>query len=88
MTPRAGTGAVPRGPVVQPQTCSPGGRNDAKDFIARQGVFEDLGLKCVGPIDGHDTEDSQDLRLGRRRPSGLGPSRAVPRPALDGRTAI
>ncbi|WP_275657261.1 transketolase C-terminal domain-containing protein, partial [Streptomyces sp. F-1] len=27
-----------------------------KDFIAPQGMFEDLGLKYVGPIDGHDTE--------------------------------
>ena len=39
-----------------------------KDALAPQGLFEDLGLKYVGPIDGHD-------RAGRRagaapRPSG------------------
>ncbi|MHB2023985.1 MAG: 1-deoxy-D-xylulose-5-phosphate synthase [Mycobacteriales bacterium] len=27
-----------------------------KDVLAPQGLFEDLGLKYVGPIDGHDTE--------------------------------
>ncbi|PID96197.1 MAG: 1-deoxy-D-xylulose-5-phosphate synthase [Actinomycetales bacterium] len=26
-----------------------------KDIVAPQGMFEDLGLKYVGPIDGHDT---------------------------------
>ena len=25
-----------------------------KDALAPQGLFEDLGLKYVGPIDGHD----------------------------------
>src|SRR5690554_3175443 len=27
-----------------------------KDVVAPQGMFEDLGLKYVGPVDGHDTE--------------------------------
>jgi 1-deoxy-D-xylulose-5-phosphate synthase len=27
-----------------------------KDFLAPQGLFEDLGLKYVGPVDGHDIE--------------------------------
>jgi len=31
-----------------------GAKKGLKDFIAPQGMFEDLGLKYVGPIDGHD----------------------------------
>lgn len=33
-----------------------GAKKGLKDFIAPQGMFEDLGLKYVGPIDGHDLE--------------------------------
>ncbi|WP_443076344.1 1-deoxy-D-xylulose-5-phosphate synthase [Streptomyces sp. NBC_01716] len=33
-----------------------GAKKGLKDFIAPQGMFEDLGLKYVGPIDGHDVE--------------------------------
>ncbi|CAL9588058.1 1-deoxy-D-xylulose-5-phosphate synthase [Streptomyces sp. enrichment culture] len=33
-----------------------GAKKGLKDFIAPQGLFEDLGLKYVGPIDGHDIE--------------------------------
>ncbi|MFD6415552.1 1-deoxy-D-xylulose-5-phosphate synthase [Streptomyces sp. NPDC060194] len=33
-----------------------GAKKGIKDFIAPQGMFEDLGLKYVGPIDGHDIE--------------------------------
>ncbi|EDY45308.1 1-deoxy-D-xylulose-5-phosphate synthase [Streptomyces sp. SPB074] len=33
-----------------------GAKKGLKDFIAPQGMFEDLGLKYVGPIDGHDRE--------------------------------
>ncbi|MEU4096018.1 1-deoxy-D-xylulose-5-phosphate synthase [Streptomyces sp. NPDC026673] len=33
-----------------------GAKKGFKDFIAPQGMFEDLGLKYVGPIDGHDME--------------------------------
>ncbi|MFJ6694696.1 1-deoxy-D-xylulose-5-phosphate synthase [Streptomyces sp. NPDC091272] len=33
-----------------------GAKKGLKDFIAPQGMFEDLGLKYVGPIDGHDIE--------------------------------
>ncbi|MEU6574179.1 1-deoxy-D-xylulose-5-phosphate synthase [Streptomyces sp. NPDC046805] len=33
-----------------------GAKKGFKDFIAPQGMFEDLGLKYVGPIDGHDVE--------------------------------
>jgi 1-deoxy-D-xylulose-5-phosphate synthase len=33
-----------------------GAKKGLKDFIAPQGLFEDLGLKYVGPVDGHDVE--------------------------------
>jgi 1-deoxy-D-xylulose-5-phosphate synthase len=33
-----------------------GAKKGLKDFVAPQGMFEDLGLKYVGPIDGHDIE--------------------------------
>ncbi|WP_068395827.1 1-deoxy-D-xylulose-5-phosphate synthase [Kribbia dieselivorans] len=29
-------------------------KKGAKDFLAPQGMFEDLGIKYVGPVDGHD----------------------------------
>jgi 1-deoxy-D-xylulose-5-phosphate synthase len=32
-----------------------GAKKGIKDIVAPQGMFEDLGLKYVGPIDGHDT---------------------------------
>jgi 1-deoxy-D-xylulose-5-phosphate synthase len=31
-----------------------GAKKGLKDFVAPQGMFEDLGMKYVGPIDGHD----------------------------------
>ncbi|MFD0485421.1 1-deoxy-D-xylulose-5-phosphate synthase [Kineococcus sp. GCM10028916] len=33
-----------------------GVKKGIKDIVAPQGLFEDLGLKYVGPVDGHDTE--------------------------------
>ena len=33
-----------------------GMKKGIKDIVAPQGMFEDLGLKYVGPIDGHDVE--------------------------------
>jgi 1-deoxy-D-xylulose-5-phosphate synthase len=33
-----------------------GAKKGLKDFIAPQGLFEDLGLKYIGPVDGHDVE--------------------------------
>jgi 1-deoxy-D-xylulose-5-phosphate synthase len=32
-----------------------GMKKGLKDIVAPQGLFEDLGLKYVGPVDGHDT---------------------------------
>jgi len=33
-----------------------GVKKGLKDIVAPQGMFEDLGLKYVGPVDGHDVE--------------------------------
>jgi 1-deoxy-D-xylulose-5-phosphate synthase len=33
-----------------------GMKKGLKDIVAPQGMFEDLGLKYIGPIDGHDVE--------------------------------
>ncbi|MDN3295428.1 1-deoxy-D-xylulose-5-phosphate synthase [Streptomyces ficellus] len=44
-----------------------GAKKGFKDFIAPQGMFEDLGLKYVGPIDGHDiTAVESALRRAKR----------------------
>ncbi|MFJ8647729.1 1-deoxy-D-xylulose-5-phosphate synthase [Streptomyces sp. NPDC093546] len=44
-----------------------GAKKGFKDFIAPQGLFEDLGLKYVGPIDGHDIEAVESaLRRAKR----------------------
>ncbi len=34
-----------------------GVKKGLKDIVAPQGMFEDLGLKYVGPVDGHDIEE-------------------------------
>ena len=36
-----------------------------KDVLAPQGMFSDLGLKYVGPIDGHDDRRASSGRCGR-----------------------
>jgi 1-deoxy-D-xylulose-5-phosphate synthase len=33
-----------------------GMKKGLKDIVAPQGLFEDLGLKYIGPVDGHDTD--------------------------------
>ncbi|MFM8448328.1 MAG: transketolase C-terminal domain-containing protein, partial [Candidatus Nanopelagicaceae bacterium] len=40
-----------------------------KDFIAPQGMFEDLGLKYYGPIDGHNIEELEEAL---KRAKGFG----------------
>ena len=46
-----------------------GMKKGLKDIVAPQGMFEDLGLKYVGPIDGHDTlEVEHALRRARDFP--------------------
>jgi len=66
-----GKEALQRTPVVgQPlfETLH-GAKKGLKDFIAPQGMFEDLGLKYVGPIDGHD---EQALESALKRAKGFG----------------
>lgn len=53
-----GKGFLERTPVVgQPiyETLH-GLKKGIKDIVAPQGMFEDLGLKYIGPVDGHDIE--------------------------------
>ncbi|MEN8652527.1 1-deoxy-D-xylulose-5-phosphate synthase [Streptomyces sp. 21So2-11] len=47
-----------------------GAKKGLKDFIAPQGMFEDLGLKYVGPIDGHDLEALESALLRAKRFGG------------------
>ncbi|MEI2732131.1 MAG: 1-deoxy-D-xylulose-5-phosphate synthase [Dermatophilaceae bacterium] len=46
-----------------------GMKKGLKDIVAPQGLFEDLGLKYVGPIDGHD-EQAVESALRRARAFG------------------
>ncbi len=49
-------GTLQRTPVVGPPLFDAlhGFKRGVKDLLAPQGMFEDLGLKYIGPIDGHD----------------------------------
>ncbi|MCF2526295.1 1-deoxy-D-xylulose-5-phosphate synthase [Yinghuangia soli] len=60
-----GKGVLGRTPVVGGPVYDilHGAKKGLKDFVAPQGLFEDLGLKYIGPVDGHDTEQvEQALR--------------------------
>ena len=46
-----------------------GAKKGIKDVFAPQGMFEDLGLKYVGPVDGHD-EPAMERALRRARAFG------------------
>ena len=46
-----------------------GMKKGIKDFIAPQGMFEDLGLKYYGPIDGHNIEELEEAL---KRAKGFG----------------
>ncbi|TVL91760.1 1-deoxy-D-xylulose-5-phosphate synthase [Streptomyces sp. SAJ15] len=46
-----------------------GAKKGLKDLVAPQGLFEDLGLKYVGPVDGHDTA-AVEAALGRAKAFG------------------
>ena len=59
---------LPRVPVVGPPFYEAlhGVKRGMKDMLAPQGMFEDLGLKYVGPVDGHDVAAVEHaLRLAR-----------------------
>ncbi|SOD74076.1 1-deoxy-D-xylulose-5-phosphate synthase [Jatrophihabitans sp. GAS493] len=47
---------LPRVPVIGPNLYEAlhGVKRGVKDLLAPQGLFEDLGLKYFGPVDGHD----------------------------------
>ncbi|WNI18684.1 1-deoxy-D-xylulose-5-phosphate synthase [Actinacidiphila sp. ITFR-21] len=47
-----------------------GAKKGFKDAFAPQGMFEDLGLKYLGPIDGHDIEAVESALRRARRFSG------------------
>jgi 1-deoxy-D-xylulose-5-phosphate synthase len=66
-----GKEALQRTPVVGQSLFETlhGAKKGLKDFIAPQGMFEDLGLKYVGPIDGHDV---QALESALKRAKGFG----------------
>ena len=63
-----GKGVLERTPVVgQPiyETLH-GVKKGIKDIVAPQGMFEDLGLKYIGPVDGHNISAIEDaLRLAK-----------------------
>ena len=58
-----------------------GMKKGLKDIVAPQGMFEDLGLKYLGPVDGHD-EQAVESALSRARAYG-GPVHR-PRPHAEG----
>jgi len=63
-----GKGVLEKTPVVgQPiyETLH-GVKKGIKDIVAPQGMFEDLGLKYIGPVDGHNIASIEDsLRLAK-----------------------
>jgi len=63
--------ALARTPLVGPPLYDAlhGMKKGLKDVVAPQGLFEDLGLKYVGPVDGHDL-DALDRALRRARGFG------------------
>src|SRR5206468_11818746 len=46
-----------------------GVKKGIKDVVAPQGMFEDLGIKYLGPVDGHDI-GALEHALGRPKPFG------------------
>ncbi len=68
-----GKGVLGRTPVVGAPIYETlhGMKKGLKDIVAPQGMFEDLGLKYVGPVDGHDIEALE--RALRRAKSYGGP---------------
>lgn len=66
-----GKGVLGRTPVVGGPVYDilHGAKKGLKDFVAPQGLFEDLGLKYIGPVDGHDAEQ---LEQALQRAKGFG----------------
>ena len=68
-----GKGVLGRTPVVGEPIYETlhGLKKGLKDIVAPQGMFEDLGLKYIGPVDGHDVEALEHAL--RRARSFMGP---------------
>jgi len=66
-----GKNTLARTPVVGPAMYDTlhGMKKGLKDIVAPQGMFEDLGLKYLGPVDGHD-EEALESALRRARAFG------------------
>jgi len=66
-----GKNTLARTPVVGPAMYETlhGMKKGLKDIVAPQGMFEDLGLKYLGPVDGHD-EEALESALRRARAFG------------------
>jgi 1-deoxy-D-xylulose-5-phosphate synthase len=66
-----GRSTLSRTPVVGPVMYETlhGMKKGLKDIVAPQGMFEDLGLKYLGPVDGHD-EAALESALGKARAFG------------------
>lgn len=66
-----GKSVLERTPVVGPPMFEAlhGMKKGIKDFVAPQGMFEDLGIKYVGPVDGHNIEELE-FALKRARDFG------------------
>jgi 1-deoxy-D-xylulose-5-phosphate synthase len=68
--------ALGRTPVVGPPLYDAlhGVKRGVKDLLAPQGMFEDLGLKYVGPVDGHDVAAMEHaFAMARRYSADNGP---------------
>ena len=63
-----GKGFLGSTPIIGPPIYGAlhGLKKGVKDVLAPQGMFEDLGLKYVGPVDGHD-EAELEFSLGRAK---------------------
>jgi 1-deoxy-D-xylulose-5-phosphate synthase len=67
-----GRSTLHRTPVVGPPLYDAlhGVKKGLKDIVAPQGMFEDLGLKYVGPVDGHDIAAVESALLRARNFGG------------------
>ena len=67
-----GKGMLGRTPVVGPPLFEAlhGVKRGVKDVVAPQGMFEDLGLKYLGPVDGHDVPAVESVLRAARRFGG------------------
>ena len=72
--PGAGQGVLDRTPVVGRPLYDTlhGIKKGLKDVVAPQGMFEDLGLKYIGPVDGHDVEAVEHALRRARAYGGAG----------------